>query len=37
MTFQATWINTDIILPIQIELKFSMCQASEEGSEGVPS
>lgn len=35
MTFQATWINTGIILPAQIELKFSMCQFSEEGSEGV--
>lgn len=35
MTFQATWINTGIILPVQIELKFSMCQVSEEGSEGV--
>lgn len=35
MTFQATWINTGIILSVQIELKFPMCQVSEEGSEGV--
>lgn len=35
MTFQATWINSGIILPVQIELKFSPCQVSKEGSEGV--